>query len=489
MNVRRVFGLVLVALFAVGAAALSRQEESSQVVDSSGAQATRQLPPVAASGAALSTSWYCPGVPLGGKDYAGTDYGGEVLVANPGDTELRGVVTRYSTDKQVLINDIVIPARDTVLIDFDAGATGSYVSALVEIAGSGDTKGVSVEQRAIYPAGDSRQGCANSASEQWFFADGFTASDSKEDLLLTNPLPDSTVVDIRFVTKDGERTPSQLQGYVLAPNSLSVLSIADQGARGEVLVGVEIRAQSGALVAARAQHYLGTGRLGYSVKLGAADSQTDWWIASGDYRGKPAEQIDIFNPHDDDAQLSVLFMGGEAMTVAPMSITVPAHRVIALSMANVEGLPEKPFAVSLSVLEGEGIVVEHVATRQVGENVATSIDAALPQIMASREWRIPVAAPPGTPEALILLNISASPAMVSIKAIGPAGELPIAGMDAIAVEPGTPTYVSMPPGTAFGQLIATSDVEVLLLRSQPRTMGVKGRDVVAAFPMLASSIR
>ena len=487
MSVRRLLSLGVVALTAAGAVAIARQQESVQQVDSAIAESARQLPPIAASGIALSTSWYCPGVPLGGKDYVGNEYGGEVSVANPGDTELRGVVTRFSNDGQVLVDDIAIPARDTLLIDVDARATGNYVSALVEIAGSGNTKGVSVEQRALYPAGDSRQGCANSPSKQWFFADGFTASDSKEDLLLTNPLPDSTVVDIRFVTKDGERTPSQLQGYVLPPNSLTVLSIAEQGARGEVLVGVEIRAQSGALVAARAQHYLGTGRLGYSVQLGAADSHTDWWVASGDYRGKPSEQIDIFNPHDSDAQLSILFMGGDEMTVAPMNLIVPAHRVIALSMANIEGLPEKQFAVSISVLDGEGIVIEHVATRQVGENVATTVDAALPQVLASREWHIPTAAPPETPGALILLNISATPATVSIKAIGPAGELPISGLEAITVAPGSPTYVPMPPGAALGQLVAVSDVEVLLLRSHPRTMGVKGRDIVAGFPTLVAA--
>ena len=91
--------------------------------------------------AAISSSWYCPGVPLGGDAYAGNDYGGTITISNPTDTEVQGVVTRYATENEPEIVSIIVPPRDSLVYNFSEGARGAYVSALVELAGG---KGTSV---------------------------------------------------------------------------------------------------------------------------------------------------------------------------------------------------------------------------------------------------------------------------------------------------------------------------------------------------------
>jgi hypothetical protein len=296
-------------------------------------------------------------------------------------------------------------------------------------------------------------------------------------------LPDATVINVRFVTKDGERQPSALQGYVLPPHSLRVLDIASQGARGEDLVGVELRAVSGTFVAARAQHYLGTGRLGYSLKLGAPAVATDWWLTTGDYRGKPNEQIVVFNPTQDEAKVVALFSGEGGVGVAPLNLTVPAHRVVSLAMSNIAGLTENRFTVSFSVLEGTGIVVEHVSTRQLEKSMATTVDLGVPFVMAAKQWAIPSPITPGTADAIALTNVTALQASARIEGVGPAGALPIAGLEAIVVEPGATRYVALPEGVVLGQLQVVSTQELIVVRSLPRTFGVKGRDLVAALPV------
>jgi hypothetical protein len=275
-----------------------------------------------------------------------------------------------------------------------------------------------------------------------------------------------------------------LQGYVLPPQSLSVIEIAEQGARGEELVGVEIRAQSGAFVAARAQHYLGTGRLGYTLKLGAPAAHTDWWVATGNYTGKPAEQIDVFNPGETDALVSVLFSGSDAVTAQPLSLVVPSHRVVSISMSNVVGLPESEFVVSLSVLEGDPVVVEHVVTRQLDENAATSVDLALPSVMAATRWRSAIGADAGTKRALLVFNLTGVPATASVASIGPAGRLPAAGLESIELPAGRPVYVSIPEALDLPQYEVTATQPVFVVRFVPRTTGVGGRDVVPALPVL-----
>ena len=481
--VRRLPAFVVVVLLAVGVAAVDRAGRSdSSVIDQavSPTAVAGALPPMSSDDAVTSSAWYCPGVPLGGKGYEGTDHGGVVVVANPTDAELTGIVTRFVDGGSPQTNTITVSPRDRIEVDLRQGEGGRYASAVVELTGVNGGGGAVVEQRADYPAGESYQPCANQPSNEWFFADGFTASDSEEDLVLTNPLPDATVINVRFVTKDGERAPSPLQGYVLAPQSLNVIKIAEQGARGEELVGVEIRAQSGAFVAARAQHYLGTGRLGYSLKLGAPGAHADWWVVTGDYGGKPNEEIVVFNPGENESLVSVIFSGSEAITAAPLSLVVPPHRVVNISMANVAGLVEGEFIVSLSVLEGDPVVVEHVVTRQLTENAATSVDLGLPGAMASTKWRSALGASAGTKRAVIVFNPTAIDATAAVSSIGPAGRIPAAGLESIVLPAGKPVYVTIPDGIDLLHYEIEATQPVFVVRSLPRSTGVGGRDLVPA---------
>ena len=483
---RRIPVIALLVVVGVGVIAVDRAGRDASTGSDASAVAAALLPPVSSDDPVTSSAWYCPGVPLGGAGYEGNDHGGVVYVSNPTDTEMTGLVTRYVDGSEPTTSSITVAPRDRVVVDIADGADGNYASALVELTGLAGGGGAVVEQRADYPAGESWQPCANSPSSEWFFADGFTASDSEEDLVLTNPLVDSTVINVRFVTKDGERAPSPLQGFVLPPRSLTVIKIAEQGARGEQLVGVELRAQSGAFVAARAQHYLGTGRLGYTLKLGAPGAQTDWWVATGDYSGKPTEEIVVFNPGEQDSTVSVLFSGGENVAVAPLTLVVPAHRLVNVSMANVAGLPEAAFTVALSVLDGDPIVVEHVVTRQLEKNAATSVDPGIPSVMASTTWRGAVGVAKGTQRAILIQNVTGVDATAVVSSIGPAGRLPVSGLESIAVPAGRAVEVAVPDGVALDQFDVVATQPVLVVRRIPRTTGVGGRDVVPALPVPAA---
>ena len=96
---RRVVSLAVVAGCAAGVLLLSESDKTgiSQEVNDAPANVQQAFPHVA-NIAAISSSWYCPGVPLGGDAYAGNDYGGSITISNPTDTEVQGVVTRYATE-------------------------------------------------------------------------------------------------------------------------------------------------------------------------------------------------------------------------------------------------------------------------------------------------------------------------------------------------------------------------------------------------------
>jgi hypothetical protein len=146
---RRVLSFTLVAGCAAGVVLLSESQKdvAPQEVNNAVANVQKAFPHVAST-RTISTSWYCPGVPLGGDAYVGNDYGGTISISNPTDTEVQGVVTRFGIEAEPEVVSIVVPPRDSLTYNFSQGARGAYVSALVELAGG---KGASVEQRAIYP--------------------------------------------------------------------------------------------------------------------------------------------------------------------------------------------------------------------------------------------------------------------------------------------------------------------------------------------------
>ena len=155
--------------------------------------------PGVAGNSQVSSSWFCPGVP--GLEKTVTS---EIIIANSSDIPITGKVTFLSSDKPAAAALLVVQPFTRSVIDATGGRKSKYISAIVEL----DNGGAAVEQRIIHPAGDSVSLCANKPSDRWFFADGFTGSESLFNILLSNPFPDATVVDISFVTGDGKREPA-----------------------------------------------------------------------------------------------------------------------------------------------------------------------------------------------------------------------------------------------------------------------------------------
>ena len=144
---------------------------------------------------ALTTSWFCPGVPANDDSISSN-----LVISNASETDISATVTLLSTGQTPVVSAVSIPARSHISLD----ARGAqFVSAVVEIIGSQG----SVEQIVRHPAGDAVVLCANQPETDWYFADGFTGADSIEQIVMTNPYVDATVVDITFVTADAERSP------------------------------------------------------------------------------------------------------------------------------------------------------------------------------------------------------------------------------------------------------------------------------------------
>ena len=400
----------------------------------------------------MTTNWFCPGVPANDETISSS-----LVISNASETDISATVTLLSFDQTPVVNAVSIPARSHITLDARGGITSPFVSAVVEMVGSQG----SVEQIVRHPAGDAVVLCATQPGTDWYFADGFTGADSIEQIVMTNPYVDATVVDITFVTADAERSPEQLQGFVLPANSVVALSMAQQGARNEPILAVSIHASSGRLVAGRVQHYLGQGRLGFSMSLGASAMSTQWWFSNGEKIGGNTENLVIYNPSSRDRSLSVVFVNGSdsANSIEPLLITAPAHRVITIDTGTIPG---------------------------DGNTVGTSVVLGAPQNSGSTMWSAPTGVT-ASEDALQIMNTTSIEATVSVLQVGPAGAVVLGGLESLVLPAGGVLSIGVPPGLPDAQIIVQASVAVVVQRLLLRGHDLIGRSAVLALPHLPSA--
>ena len=447
--------------------------------------------PSVAGGSQSTSSWFCPGVPGLEKTVSS-----EIVIANSTDIPITGKVTFLSSDKPAAIAQLIVQPFTRSVIDATGGRKSKFISAVVEL----DNGAVAVEQRIIHPAGDSVSLCANKPSDRWFFADGFTGSDSLFNVLLSNPFPDATVVDVSFVTADGKREPASLKGIIIEPESVYSLSMSDQGARNEAVLAVSIRATSGRFVAGKLQHFLGRGRLGYSTSLGASSTSRQWWFAGGQKDLDVDEQLVVFNPTEQDQSVSVAFLTGVAEEIfrEPLVLTIPAGRVTTLETSKLPAITDGRYGVVVSSITNdfvtsnedsavEFVVVEQVISRREDKKTGTTTTFGARVGAPSRIWTV-ASGVPAAGGTLVVLNATSLATTLKVSTIGPAGSVAIEGFEKIELGAAAVLEIKIPTASADLPILIEADNEVVVQREVNRGHELIGFSSVLALPHRSSGI-
>lgn len=428
----------------------------------------------------INSTWFCAGVPTGDGE------GGSVTIANPSDAPLSGVLTAFTDAAKTaeVEQAFEVPSRDSLTLDLtDAQPAGTYVSAMVEIAGGGGF----VEQQADHPDGSAVSPCSNSTSATWYFADNYTLNGSQEDLVITNPFPDDAIVDISFASDDGQRSPPELQGVPVPGHSVLV---RDQRylAKDEAVLGVSIVASRGRVVAGRAQQYLGE-RQGYSMTLGSPATSTSWTFADGLNDGN-FERYSIYNPTGEDAVVRPVFLGVNNETFfQPEAITIRPGTVASLNIADVEGLPPGRHAAQFASENDVPVVVERAITRETDDGFITSVVRGVEARFGTSEsgyfrWSMAIGTDLAVDDVLVILNLSGDAGTVAVKALGPGGEVDIPGLEAVPMAGNTVITIAIPDlDAALGvPLIVVGTQPIVVERLLPRGDGIRGRSGSLALP-------
>lgn len=430
----------------------------------------------------LTSSWFCPGVPAAGAE--GT--GGEVVIANPGDAELRARVAIVGGPGEEVARAVTVEPFGRVSIDIDEEIDAGYASAVVEIDGGGGL----VEQRAVHPAGTSVAPCANAASPAWYLAEGFTAEDSVEQLVLTNPYDWAATVDIGFATAEGSRQPPELEGFPVPARSVKVVDMADIAARDETEVAVNVVATRGSLVVGRAQIFDGGGRLGYSVALASPALRDQWWFANGLTGADVQERYSIYNPTEDDVEVIPIVLGITTSEFIPIEpIAVQARQVTTFVPAEVDGMPDGRHAMVFSTGDGtQSVVVEQALTRTIEGRATSSVLLGAPARLGdgyvARQWQVAIGADEPTTEGIVVFNIDNSDATVTVEAVGADGPEPVAALTDLRLRAGGLLTVDLTDPAVVGRpVVITSTSRVFVQRLLPREEGAQGRTGSWAVPV------
>lgn len=418
---------------------------------------------------AKASTWFCPGV-IGNDDQVS----GLFVISNFAEVPVGGTITRFLVDGVARQQRFAVPARSTLEVDALAGVKSGFVSALVESQGAA----LVVEQQTLHRAGNAVATCASTPSGTWFLADGFTGADSVDQIVVTNPSLDSAILDVSFVTAIGERNPQSLKGVVVPPESVRVFDVAGLDARNEVIAAVAVRATVGRVVVGRSQHYLGRGRLGYTMSLAASATSNRWFFADGEKAANVNEEFVIYNPSATDQQLTFIFADDQGAAIDPVTVTAPGRRVTKFAPSGLSALPDGRYSAIISATSSvdqsasagsgsdansdESVVIERVTTRQ--QNKSTASTVLLGTSSASRAWVATSGAAIGVTDALRVFNPGSLPATFRVSYLGPAGDLSITGYEEVLLEPGASASVLLGPETASTAVSVTSNEPIVVQR-------------------------
>ena len=475
MNARRL-PLVAVLLLAVAGLVVVGSDRPV-ALDARFADVVSTATPYVPTAARTTATWYCPGVPAEGDGSSG-----QIVVANPTGEPIQGRYTLINPDGGPASQPFEVAAFDTLVVEVTDQIAASFVSAVVEIDGGLGA----VEQRAVHPAGAAVAPCSNSASPTWYFADGWTVEDSRQAIVITNPFPGRAIVDVGFVTAAGARTPTAFQGYVIPAQGMRIIELDDAGAQDEPVIAVKIEATSGQVVAGRSQHMLAGGRLGYTMTLGAPSLDDQWWFADGETGPGISETYVVYNPTEEQVEADIVFLGlqlGEGDAPPdPVTLTLPGNSVVTYD-AGVAELPAGRHGAVVSTLTSDSIVVERVLTRPAGESVATTVQLGAQSAFATTRWHTPVGVDLAIDQALVVMNVSFNPGTITVNALGPGGEEPVPGLEAIEIPANGIIAIDLLDQAVVGEhLVVQSDVPVVVERRWERSSSLRGRSASLAMP-------
>jgi hypothetical protein len=451
--VRRLVLVAAIAVFAVVGVTISRDRPTPVAA----AYGTNDQPPmpIARTGTALTTSWFCPGVPAMVDRSSGD---GSITVLNPTDTPLSGNLTFFPGEKPSVTTPLRVPARGQAVVVPRDLAPAAFTGVLVEVYGTNAV----VAQTTVTPSGWSSSPCSTTASGSWYVAEGTTTIDTTYHLLVLNPFPDDAIVDVSFAADDGFRGPTPLQGWVVKARSLRIIDV-DAAIQRDQLVSASVVARNGRVVVGRFQTLPYAPRKGLVATLGEPSPGSQWWFANGQKGNGVKERVILYNPLDTDSSADVTVFPADPSAGAPVPLkyTIPSKQRVEVDVSSLEEVPAGPHSIVVATDPDRPVVAERVLDLVGKDRIATTVQAGS-RLPAAR-WYVPMGTPAGGTNVLTVVNVTGVDTSVGVSSLGAAGETPVPALQNVQVPAGGAIAIPLQDHGMAGQpVVVTADGQVVV---------------------------
>jgi hypothetical protein len=287
-------------------------------------------------GSSASDRWYFA------EGYTADDFDTYLLLANPGAAAVTARVDYLLEGGGTVSRDYPLAplSRFTVPVDAEPGLEHAAFSMQIRAASP------IVAERAMYFIYNGKSDGSvtiggSSASDRWYFAEGYTADDFDTYLLLANPGAAAVTARVDYLLEGGGTVS---RDYPLAPLSRFTVPVDAEPGLEHAAFSMQIRAAS-PIVAERAMYFRKAYTDGGHVSAGAQGLSRDWYFAEGCTRDFYESYVLVGNPGDQDALVDMDFFLPDgslrySFAVAPRSrLTVPVQAL--------PGLDYRDMAVSL----------------------------------------------------------------------------------------------------------------------------------------------
>jgi hypothetical protein len=391
---------------------------------------------------AISTAWYCPGVP---DSFPAADQ--TITLSNVGATDSEAVITVHpDSGADAIVRTVSVPkhslrtlSRATLTAVSVAGnqSTGNQSTgnqskgakapkslppgAVVVEPFSPDvmvSAGVESDNAlAVVP-------CGTEASTDWYFAAGTTVRGASQWLVLDDPFSSDARVDITLRTDSGLQQLPSLQGVDVPGRSRVVIPIQDSAVRQE-RVAVEVHAGVGRVVASQTLAFTSAaGQPGVATTLGALEPSSSWWFADGKAFPDAKQYVAVTDLGVIDAHVVVQALIGSKGIVQPAELTVASGQVSWVQIGGCARNAKDCLAVpkntgyELAVQSGSVPVIAQTLSHFTDSDTALGATSVLGSTRPARRWvvaRTRAVDPRST--SISVLNTGVSPAHVSVQVV------------------------------------------------------------------------
>lgn len=265
--------------------------------------------------------------------------------------------------------------------------------------------------------------CAPSASIRWFFPEGNSTVTHDERLVIYNPFPDEAVVKVSLLTPGGEKSKAALSDEAVPSESSITLelnkSILEQRVLGAIVSATRGRVVAWRLSIARPDELPS----GIQYTLGATQPAETWYFPEGAVGTGFQERLSVLNPGTDEAIVNVTLVNASRSVPAAGSteVPIPPRSTVGIVLDEAALAGERGGASAIvSSANGVPIVAERTvfyATQEV-DGTASEVGASEPAL----RWFVgPATSRPDT-DSVVLLNVSAEQAQVSLTLLRPDGQ-------------------------------------------------------------------